>query len=105
MYPFTTLDVSVGCSDDEVAARYRELVLQYPPDRNPGAFAQIREAYVAIADERSRRAAELFHFDVHGRSLREGMPLWRRGRERRRLSVDDLAAAARGDEGFEKGEL
>jgi curved DNA-binding protein CbpA len=47
---FQVLGVSRDASEAEVRARYLELVKQYPPDREPEKFREIRAAYEATKD-------------------------------------------------------
>jgi curved DNA-binding protein CbpA len=85
MYPFFVLGVDHDATDEQVAARYHELVRQYPPDRAPEKFTAIRAAYEALRDERSRLDTQLFYFDRTGRSLAEAN-VWENDEgERKRL--------------------
>jgi len=45
--PFQLLGVMRDAGEAEVRARYLDLVKQYPPDRNPEKFREIRAAYDA----------------------------------------------------------
>ena len=47
---FQVLGVSGDAGDAEIRARYLELVKQYPPDREPEKFREIRAAYEATKD-------------------------------------------------------
>lgn len=94
MYPFLIFDLDPDASDEQVEARYRELVVQSPPDRDPEGFAEVRKAYESLADHRRRLRSWLFHFDDHGRSL-TSTALGAAGRPRRRLAADELAALVR----------
>ena len=51
--PFTILGVSRDAGEAEVRARYLELVKQYPPDREPEKFREIRAAFEAAKDPSS----------------------------------------------------
>ena len=48
--PFDVLGLARGADETEVRARYLDLVKQYPPDRDPEKFRQIRAAYEATKD-------------------------------------------------------
>jgi len=45
--PFTILGVPPDASEEEVRARYLELVKQFPPERHPEKFHEVRAAYDA----------------------------------------------------------
>lgn len=48
--PFAVLGVSATASDDEVRARYLELVREFSPESEPEKFQQIHRAYQAASD-------------------------------------------------------
>jgi hypothetical protein len=48
--PFETLGVPRNASEAEVRARYLELVRQFPPEREPSRFREIRAAFEAASD-------------------------------------------------------
>ena len=48
--PFTVLGVAPDAGEAEVRARYLELVKQFPPDREPEKFREIRAAFEAAQD-------------------------------------------------------
>ncbi len=48
--PFQVLGLARSAIEAEVRARYLELVKQYPPDREPDKFRQIRSAYEATSN-------------------------------------------------------
>ena len=48
--PFKILGVSRDAGDAEVRARYLELVKQYPPEREPEKFREVRAAFEAAKD-------------------------------------------------------
>ena len=48
--PFAVLGVPPTASDDNVRARYLELVRQYSPESDPDRFQQIHRAYQAASD-------------------------------------------------------
>lgn len=48
--PFQILGVSRDAGEADVRARYLELVKQFPPEREPERFREIRAAYEAARD-------------------------------------------------------
>jgi curved DNA-binding protein CbpA len=52
--PFTLLGVAEDADDAEIRRRYLALVRDFPPDRAPERFQELRAAYDAISDERKR---------------------------------------------------
>jgi curved DNA-binding protein CbpA len=48
--PFQVLGLPRDAGEAEVRARYLELVKQFPPDREPERFRQIRTAFEACKD-------------------------------------------------------
>ncbi len=48
--PFAVLGLPREAGETEVRARYLELVKQFPPDREPDRFREIRAAYEAAKD-------------------------------------------------------
>jgi len=58
--PYEQLDVSPDADEAQIRRRYLELVRQFPPDRAPEQFAEIRAAYDALRDPISRLEARLF---------------------------------------------
>jgi hypothetical protein len=48
--PFAVLGLPRDAGETEVRARYLELVKQFPPDRDPDKFREIRTAYEAAKD-------------------------------------------------------
>jgi curved DNA-binding protein CbpA len=58
--PYEQLGLSPSADETEIRTRYLELVRQFPPDRAPEKFAEIRAAYDALRDPVSRLEARLF---------------------------------------------
>jgi len=48
--PFVVLGISPDADEGEVRARYLALVKQFPPERDPEKFNQIRQAFEAAKD-------------------------------------------------------
>ncbi len=48
--PFQTLGIPEDAGEAEIRARYLELVKQFPPERNPEKFREIRAAFEAAKD-------------------------------------------------------
>ncbi len=48
--PFTILGVSPDAGEEDVRARYLDLVKQFPPERDPEKFREIRTAFEAVKD-------------------------------------------------------
>ncbi len=48
--PYATLDLTIDADSARIRQRYLELVRQFPPDRDPERFAEIREAYNQLCD-------------------------------------------------------
>ncbi|MGC8643988.1 MAG: J domain-containing protein [Isosphaeraceae bacterium] len=58
--PYEQLGLPPSADDVEIRKRYLELVRQFPPDRAPERFAEIRAAYDALQDPAGRLEARLF---------------------------------------------
>jgi hypothetical protein len=67
--PFQTLGVAADANTEQIRQRYLELVKQFPPDRFPEKFSQIRDAYEMAGDSIRRWQFRLL--DHHGNSLHE----------------------------------
>lgn len=61
--PFEILNIPERCTDEEAKAAYLERIRQYPPERFPDQFKEIKNAYDAVKTERGRIAVRLFRFD------------------------------------------
>jgi curved DNA-binding protein CbpA len=59
--PFDILEVQESASDAEIKAAYLRMVRQYPPDRFPDRFKEIKQAYDAIKSLKDRLAFSLFN--------------------------------------------
>lgn len=52
--PFEVLSLPLEAGDEEIRAAYLRKVKEFPPDRAPREFEQIREAYETLRDPRRR---------------------------------------------------
>jgi curved DNA-binding protein CbpA len=59
--PFTVLGVAEDADDAEIRRRYLALVREFPPDRAPERFQELRAAYDALSDEHKRLETKLLH--------------------------------------------
>jgi curved DNA-binding protein CbpA len=89
--PRQVLEVSPEASDDEIRAAYIRKVKEYPPDRAPGEFEKVRDAYETLRDPR-RRTRHLLSADP-----KQPLPSLLDGRvsERRFLGPDAWLAVLR----------
>jgi molecular chaperone DnaJ len=77
---YEILGVSRGASPDELKKAYRQLALQYHPDRNPGdgeseeRFKEASEAYAILSDPEKRRQYDRFGFEGLGAAGGGGFP-------------------------------
>ena len=60
MKPFELLGVEETAGNDEIRAAYQRAILAHPPDRDPGGFQKVRDAYDAVRDEDARLELRLF---------------------------------------------
>lgn len=91
MYPFLVMGLHHDVGDDEVEQRYRELVHEHPPDRDPNGFARVRRAYEALRTRRDRIECRLFYTDESGRALEQELPVLLLAQKPRRLAAGQLA--------------
>ena len=63
--PHDTLGVASTAGDAEIRTRYLQLVREFPPDRAPEKFAEIRAAYDALRDPIAQLERVLFSLDSH----------------------------------------
>jgi curved DNA-binding protein CbpA len=59
--PFTVLGVADDADDAQIRRRYLALVREFPPDRAPARFQELRTAYDALSNERKRLETKLLH--------------------------------------------
>ena len=58
--PFAILGVSFSADDSAIRKAYLNKVREFPPERDPDGFRQVRTAYEAIIDEEARLRHHLF---------------------------------------------
>jgi curved DNA-binding protein CbpA len=61
--PYEVLGLPRTADEGETRRRYLELVRQFPPDRDPARFAEIRAAYDELRDPVRRLENQLFQVD------------------------------------------
>src|SRR5260370_26651708 len=61
--PGAVLGVAPDGTDEEMRGAYLRKVKEFPPDRNPVEFEQVREAYELLRDRRQRIRHFLFAID------------------------------------------
>jgi DnaJ-class molecular chaperone len=73
--PYAVLGVGAEADNDEIRAAYLTRLKQFPPDRSPAEFEQIRDAYELLRDRRRRAQYTFFSVDPDAPlgSLLEGM--------------------------------
>lgn len=74
--PREILGVALEATAEEIRAAYLRKVKEHPPDRSPGEFERIRDAYEILHDPRRRTTHLLFSVDPDAplTSLLEGLP-------------------------------
>ena len=55
------LEISEQSNDDQIKQAYLAMVRRHPPERDPGMFQKIYDAYDLISSEEKRLAFQLFH--------------------------------------------
>lgn len=73
--PYAVLGLGPDSDDEQIRAAYLGKLKQFPPDRAPAAFEQIRDAYELLRDRHRRAQFMLFSVnpDAPLRSLLEDM--------------------------------
>jgi curved DNA-binding protein CbpA len=61
--PYEVLGLPRSADEGEIRKRYLEQVRQYPPDRDPSRFAEVRAAYEQLRDPVRRLEGQLFEID------------------------------------------
>jgi DnaJ-class molecular chaperone len=72
---YRVLGIGEGAEDEPIRAAYLAKLKQFPPDRCPAEFEQVRDAYELLRDRRRRAQYTLFSAnpDASLESLLEGM--------------------------------
>lgn len=78
--PYDVLGVGPEADDEQIRAAYLAKLKQFPPDRAPAEFEQVRDAYELLRDRRQRAQFTLFSANPEAplESLLEGMESQRR---------------------------
>jgi len=58
--PYAALGLAPDADDEAIRRRYLELVRQFPPERHPEKFAEVRAAFDALKDLHTRLQRRLF---------------------------------------------
>jgi hypothetical protein len=61
--PRILLEVAEDATDEQIRAAYLRKLKQFPPDRSPAEFEQVRDAYELLRDRRQRFRHFLFSID------------------------------------------
>ncbi len=88
--PYETLGLSRQAGDEEIRARYLELVREFPPDRAAERFAAVRAAYEQLRDPAVRMQSLLF--EAGGEESIPAMVADIRRRLRRAAADEDVIA-------------
>ncbi len=72
---YAVLGLGPGAEDEQIRAAYLAKLKQFPPERSPVEFEQVRDAYELLRDRRRRAQHTLFSVDTEARleSLVDGM--------------------------------
>ena len=78
--PRKVLGVTPDAGDGEIRAAYLRMVKDHPPDRSPGMFEKVRDAYEALRDPRRRAQWMIRSVDPGAplATLLDGLPTERR---------------------------
>lgn len=73
--PYCVLGIAEGAEDEQIRAAYLAKLKQFPPDRCPDEFEQVRDAYELLRDRRRRAHYTLFSADAEAplEALLDGM--------------------------------
>lgn len=73
--PYAVLGTGPEADDEQIRAAYLDRLKQFPPDRAPAEFEQVRDAYDLLRDRRRRAQYRLFAVDPEAplQSLLEDM--------------------------------
>lgn len=89
--PYLILGLTRQASEAEIKRAYFRLVRQYPPERDPSMFKQIRAAYEALRDSAKRQESDMRLFQEW--QSRPQKPT--RAKPELSLHKEDIIAAAR----------
>jgi curved DNA-binding protein CbpA len=67
--PYEQLGLTSSADETQIRRRYLELVREFPPDRAPDRFAEIRAAYDALRNPTVRLEASIFDITPHADSV------------------------------------
>ena len=91
--PIEVLGLSGQATDAEIRGRYLQLVREFPPDRAPERFAEIRAAYDELRNPLARLEKQLF--STHSRDSLDALGAdLRRRLQNSHLTRDALFALA-----------
>lgn len=62
--PYEILNLTRDADEAEIRRRYLELVREFPPDRAPERFAEIRTAYDEVRNPLKRLEVQLFRLST-----------------------------------------
>ena len=73
--PYAMLGLGPDAEDEQIRAAYLAKLKQFPPDRSPAEFEQVRDAYELLRDRRRRAQHTLFSVNPEARleSLVDGL--------------------------------
>lgn len=54
MNPFIILNADIHSTDEEIRQKYVEKIKEFPPEKNPEKFAEIKKSYDSLKDEWNR---------------------------------------------------
>jgi curved DNA-binding protein CbpA len=93
--PYDIMGVSPQADEATVRRRYLELVRQFPPEKHPQQFAEIREAYDALRDPETRLLRLMFQPHT-GESLDDIVADVRARMQASRIPTEALLSMAEG---------
>jgi curved DNA-binding protein CbpA len=62
--PYVVLGLVPGADDEQIRAAYVAKLKQFPPDKAPDEFEQVRDAYELLRDRRRRAQHNLFSVNL-----------------------------------------
>ena len=92
---WSVLNLNPSASDEAIRRRYLELVREFPPERAPQRFAEIRKAYDELRDPVERVRRRLFMED-HPEDLDGLMDEFRKQTSTVRIPTSTLLNLANG---------